>query len=179
MSFSSDDYLPGDPLPINTEEEWISVLKLSSAWEMEKVRKMSIDHLSKLPIPPTKKIKHGRDQYPVEDLAKELGWEITAKILWIRGEMQAAGNFVVDMSQLTCYMFGCSEQLHLDQVSCEKGHNVRITVSDWHGGNQKKILKMEGKVNGAALRPMKPKANEWKEQIEKTFAVGGSTTVLD
>jgi hypothetical protein len=37
VCFSSDDYLPGDPLPIKTKEEWTSVLKLSTAWEMEKV----------------------------------------------------------------------------------------------------------------------------------------------
>jgi BTB/POZ domain len=33
----SDDFLPGDPVPTYTKEEWTSILKLSTAWEMEKV----------------------------------------------------------------------------------------------------------------------------------------------
>ena len=33
----SDDFLPGDPAPTYTKEEWTSILKLSTAWEMDKV----------------------------------------------------------------------------------------------------------------------------------------------
>lgn len=160
---------------------------------------MSINHLSKLQAPPIEKIKLGReyevtewflegieaiasarpvDQYPVDDLAKELGWETTAKILWVRGEMQAADQVVVDMSQLNCYMFGCSEHLKLDQVSCNNGHNLRIAVSNWNGKNPTKTVKMEGRIKGAALRPMKTNSSQWKEKISKTFALESSTPDL-
>jgi hypothetical protein len=165
------------------------------------VRKMSISHLSKLPVPPTEKIMLGReyevaewfmqgvktiasarpvDKYPIEDLAKELGWETVAKILWVRGEMNSGGDFVVDMTKLRCFMFGCSEPIiKLDRAACGNGHNVRITVFNPKNTGNPPEIKMNGRIGGPDLRPMKANANEWKEQISKTFDLAAPVVAAD
>ncbi|KIM37710.1 hypothetical protein M413DRAFT_254032 [Hebeloma cylindrosporum] len=85
------------------KEEWVSVLKLSTIWNMEKIRAYAIHRLSTdFVLSPTEKIHLARahkvaawldegvtslvstDQKPtLADLAT-LGWETAAQILWIR-----------------------------------------------------------------------------------------------
>ncbi|TFK20740.1 hypothetical protein FA15DRAFT_646591, partial [Coprinopsis marcescibilis] len=91
--------------PLTTSEEWISVLKLATLWEMEKIRKLAIHHLSCTGmLSSTQKVQLAREyrvrkwfvegitnitrsptleNYSLEVLATELGWEAAAKILWI------------------------------------------------------------------------------------------------
>ncbi|KAH6906458.1 hypothetical protein BKA70DRAFT_1287686 [Coprinopsis sp. MPI-PUGE-AT-0042] len=179
LIYPCDDYIPGDPLPITTKEEWISVLKLSSIWEMDKLKKMSIDHLSKLPVPEVEKVKLGRehqvmhwvsegvkaiasagsiDAYPMSDMVEKLGWEASAKILWIRGKMSRAvknDKFVVDLTKITCHTPGCLRQLRMEQMVCEGGH---------------KATEVKGIVTGAALRTTRPLTKEdWAKQIKEVF----------
>lgn len=85
------------------KEEWVSVLKLSTIWDMKKIRQYAIHRLSTdVTLSPTEKFLVGRahrvpawlkegittltsnDYKPtLEDLAT-LGWETAARILWIR-----------------------------------------------------------------------------------------------
>jgi len=86
-----------------TKEEWVSVLKLSTIWDMTKIRRYAIHRLSTdVTLPPIEKILLARahrvgawlDEAVIslamcnpmpklEDLAA-LGWETVARILWIR-----------------------------------------------------------------------------------------------
>lgn len=158
------------------------------------VRQMSIDHLSKLSVPDIEKIKLGREYevlhwfsegieavayaktvelYPVEDMAKELGWETTAKILWIRGRMDRAiedDPFVIDLQEVTCYGGGCSERLRLPtNLSCYRGHSVRS--GDGFDADGFPCFHVRGRVKGGALSNEVPRLHGCKEQIEKMFAV--------
>ncbi|KAH6908512.1 hypothetical protein BKA70DRAFT_1562575 [Coprinopsis sp. MPI-PUGE-AT-0042] len=92
-------------LPVLAKEEWTSVLKLSTVWQMDKIRQLAIEQLTVLDLTPIEKILHAREyrvlkwltegvstlaagfsEYKFEDIAKELGWETTARILSVRDE---------------------------------------------------------------------------------------------
>ncbi|KAH6908572.1 hypothetical protein BKA70DRAFT_1064232, partial [Coprinopsis sp. MPI-PUGE-AT-0042] len=56
---------PLEPFPpAMSNQEWASVLKLSTIWQMDKVRNFVIDQLSTLDLTPIEKIQHAR-QYHV------------------------------------------------------------------------------------------------------------------
>ncbi|KAH6908522.1 hypothetical protein BKA70DRAFT_1038176, partial [Coprinopsis sp. MPI-PUGE-AT-0042] len=90
-------------LPVLAKEEWTSVLKLSTVWQMDQVRQLAIKQLSGLDLSPMEKVLFAREyrvlkwlaegvstlaagfsEYKFEDIAKELGWETTARILSVR-----------------------------------------------------------------------------------------------
>ncbi|KAH6908548.1 hypothetical protein BKA70DRAFT_1280152 [Coprinopsis sp. MPI-PUGE-AT-0042] len=89
--------------PTLSKQEWLSVLKLATIWQMDKVRTIAIDRLSPLDLSPIEKIRYAREyhvsawfkegiltiannfgQYEMEELGNALGWKTTALILSIR-----------------------------------------------------------------------------------------------
>ncbi|KAH6908526.1 hypothetical protein BKA70DRAFT_1280077 [Coprinopsis sp. MPI-PUGE-AT-0042] len=91
---------PLEPSPPElVKEEWVSVLKLSTIWQMDKIRTLTIDELSSMSLSPLEKIVMAReyvvpkwlsegvttlvrtlDTVKIEDIAQTIGWETTARI---------------------------------------------------------------------------------------------------
>ncbi|KAH6890236.1 hypothetical protein BKA70DRAFT_871442 [Coprinopsis sp. MPI-PUGE-AT-0042] len=91
---------PLEPSPPKlAKEEWISVLKLSTIWQMDKIRALAIEGLSRFDLSPLEKIVLAReytvskwlssgvttlvgtlDKFKIEDIAQTIGWETTARI---------------------------------------------------------------------------------------------------
>ncbi|KAH6908502.1 hypothetical protein BKA70DRAFT_1280032 [Coprinopsis sp. MPI-PUGE-AT-0042] len=93
----------GPSPPLLSKAEWISVLKLSTTWRMDKIRRAAIEKLSKIGLSPLQKISLAREYrvsawlsqgiaalakasstISVESMAGTLGWETAARILAIR-----------------------------------------------------------------------------------------------
>ncbi|KAH6908527.1 hypothetical protein BKA70DRAFT_1280083 [Coprinopsis sp. MPI-PUGE-AT-0042] len=93
--------------PNLTKPEWISVLKLSTIWQMEKIRMLAINKLSSMALSPLEKITLAReyripnwlseavtdlakalDTFKIEDLASAIGWETTARIYAVKNAAQ-------------------------------------------------------------------------------------------
>lgn len=94
---------PLDPSPpVLIKQQWVSVLKLSTVWQMDKIRNLSIERLSSttIPLSPIEKIQHARefrvsrwlvegvstlattiDAFKIGEIASTLGWQTTAMIL--------------------------------------------------------------------------------------------------
>ncbi|KAH6908565.1 hypothetical protein BKA70DRAFT_1280207 [Coprinopsis sp. MPI-PUGE-AT-0042] len=97
---------PLDPFPPALEkQEWSSVLKLATIWQMDKVRTLAIDRLSALELSPIEKIQHARqyhvsawfkegvvaiatnwDDYEMEEVGNTIGWKTTATIISMWGK---------------------------------------------------------------------------------------------
>ncbi|KAH6911852.1 hypothetical protein BKA70DRAFT_1268680 [Coprinopsis sp. MPI-PUGE-AT-0042] len=95
---------PFEPSPPSFEKsQWVSVLKLSTVWQIDKARTMAIEKLSALDLSPIEKIQHARDyrvsKWLIEgatalansseslelgDIASAVGWKTTALILSAR-----------------------------------------------------------------------------------------------
>ncbi|KAH6908511.1 hypothetical protein BKA70DRAFT_1481733 [Coprinopsis sp. MPI-PUGE-AT-0042] len=91
---------PLDPSsPHLTKEAWISVLKLSTVWQMDKIRTMAIQRLSSMSLLPLDTIVMARelrvsnwlsegatsligilDSFNIGNIAQVLGWEKTARL---------------------------------------------------------------------------------------------------
>ncbi|KAH6908544.1 hypothetical protein BKA70DRAFT_1149782 [Coprinopsis sp. MPI-PUGE-AT-0042] len=101
---------PFEPSPALSKQEWTSVLKLATIWQMDKARKAAIDQLSALDLSPIEKIQHAREyrvttwfkegiaaianqfgKYETEDLGGTLGWKTTALILSLRDKAKPKG----------------------------------------------------------------------------------------
>ncbi|KAH6908580.1 hypothetical protein BKA70DRAFT_272673 [Coprinopsis sp. MPI-PUGE-AT-0042] len=82
------------------KQEWASVLKLATIWQMAKARKVAIEQLSSLDLSPIERIQYAReyhvsawlregimaiasnvDDYQMEEVGNTLGWQTTALIL--------------------------------------------------------------------------------------------------
>ncbi|KAH6908516.1 hypothetical protein BKA70DRAFT_271862 [Coprinopsis sp. MPI-PUGE-AT-0042] len=129
-------------LPVLAKDEWASVLKLSTTWQMDQVRQLAIEQLSGLDLSPIEKVIFAREyrvlkwltegvstlaagfsEYKFEDIAKELGWETTARILSVRDEAKPKVPETNDL------LHGVKCQRHGNQVSytgtwlwCATGH---------------------------------------------------------
>ncbi|KAH6908553.1 hypothetical protein BKA70DRAFT_272378 [Coprinopsis sp. MPI-PUGE-AT-0042] len=95
---------PFQPFPLLlNKQEWISVLKLATIWQMDNARNVAIDKLSSLELSPIEKIQHGSEyhvsawfkegiaaiasdfySYKMEEIGNILGWRTTALILCTR-----------------------------------------------------------------------------------------------
>ncbi|KAH6908564.1 hypothetical protein BKA70DRAFT_1481806, partial [Coprinopsis sp. MPI-PUGE-AT-0042] len=90
---------PFELSPALSKQEWTSVLKLATIWQMDKARKAAIDQLSALDLSPIEKIQHAREyrvttwfkegiaaianqsgKYKMEELGNALGWKTTALV---------------------------------------------------------------------------------------------------
>jgi len=125
-----------------TQQEWISVLNLSTMWDFSDIRKGAIDELSK-DMGPIQKIKYGRnfgveewvkDGYvgllkrsdPITDEeAKCLGWETAAKLFRLREQVYRTPPTSVTENCATCNRSGLvllgSPPIHVLCGSCT-GH---------------------------------------------------------
>ncbi|KAH6908561.1 hypothetical protein BKA70DRAFT_1280195 [Coprinopsis sp. MPI-PUGE-AT-0042] len=121
--------------PYLNKDEWISVLKLSTIWQMDKIRKLAIEKLSIMNMLPLEKIVMAReynvskwlsegasalvetlDTFKIEDIAQTIGWETTARIYAVHSAAQKS-EFdqklketqaqTVQISRLRC--IGCSQ----------------------------------------------------------------------
>lgn len=144
------DWIPGDDPLTSSKEEWTSVLRLATAWNMEKVRSSAIKGMSALELSAIEKIRLGREfrvaqwfsqgleeiasasdtsKYPLEDLSGVLGWETAAKILWIiiRSSLSSprteTGIAQVKGSHLRCINGTCSSPIgNSYSLQCRSGH---------------------------------------------------------
>ncbi|KAH6908556.1 hypothetical protein BKA70DRAFT_272412 [Coprinopsis sp. MPI-PUGE-AT-0042] len=111
--------------PILSKDEWISTLKLSTVWQMDEIRRVSISKLSEISIPAIEKVALAREYHvakwlregistlasdthavKIEEVAAVLGWETTARIFAIRDAAKPGTNEpMLKVSQLTC--LGC------------------------------------------------------------------------
>ncbi|KAH6908579.1 hypothetical protein BKA70DRAFT_272563 [Coprinopsis sp. MPI-PUGE-AT-0042] len=131
---------PLDPSPpALSPVEWVRVLKLSTIWQMEKIRDVAIEQLSECALTPIEKIQYSREyrvskwlvegvtelasdlaDYEVKDLATALGWETTALILAIREKVRPKALEATDWAQgWICW--NCDNDLHIGPtgaVSC-------------------------------------------------------------
>ncbi|KAH6908496.1 hypothetical protein BKA70DRAFT_1103803 [Coprinopsis sp. MPI-PUGE-AT-0042] len=107
--------------PLLDKAEWISVLKLATIWQMDKIRKISIEKLSLLDLSPSQKISLAREHRvaswlkdgaralvegfqssQLSEIAAELGWETTARILAIRDSTTVKPNDSICLGDLCC-----------------------------------------------------------------------------
>ncbi|KAH6908507.1 hypothetical protein BKA70DRAFT_1562572 [Coprinopsis sp. MPI-PUGE-AT-0042] len=128
-------------LPALTKEQWVSVLKLSTVWQMDQIRQLAVEQLSQLDPSPIEKVVLAReyrvlkwltegvttlaidfDQYPIKDVAQALGWETTALILSIRDQAKPK---VLESDELirgfTCYQYGHQLSQSSGYVRCTGG----------------------------------------------------------
>ncbi|KAH6908504.1 hypothetical protein BKA70DRAFT_1222701 [Coprinopsis sp. MPI-PUGE-AT-0042] len=96
-------------LPELTKDQWVGVLKLSTIWQMDKIRAQAVEHISALHISPIEKIQHARAyrvskwlkegvgalavhfaEYTTKSLAVDLGWETIGLILLVRERAKLA-----------------------------------------------------------------------------------------
>ncbi|KAH6908547.1 hypothetical protein BKA70DRAFT_1280145 [Coprinopsis sp. MPI-PUGE-AT-0042] len=89
--------------PALSKQEWASVLKLATIWQMDKARKVAIDQLSALDLSPIEKIQYAREyhvsawlkegiaaiandfgKYEMEELGNTLGWKTASLVLSLR-----------------------------------------------------------------------------------------------
>ncbi|KAH6908503.1 hypothetical protein BKA70DRAFT_1280034, partial [Coprinopsis sp. MPI-PUGE-AT-0042] len=109
-----------------TTNEWVSVLKLSTIWQMDKIRDMAIVQLSACEMLPIEKLQYAREyrvpkwltegvialanelsNYEGRDLGKALGWETTALILDIRDKARPKVDEALGrVDQWTCVHCG-------------------------------------------------------------------------
>ncbi|KAH6908499.1 hypothetical protein BKA70DRAFT_1280028 [Coprinopsis sp. MPI-PUGE-AT-0042] len=94
-------------VPVLSKEEWISVLKLSTIWQMDKAKNLSIASLSGLALSPIEKIDLARKyripnwlregvtslaesfgDKTISEIADQIGWQTTALILFVRDSVQ-------------------------------------------------------------------------------------------
>ncbi|KAH6906479.1 hypothetical protein BKA70DRAFT_409548 [Coprinopsis sp. MPI-PUGE-AT-0042] len=134
LLYPRGDSLPGELPPLHTKEDWTSILKLASAWEMEKIRSLAISKLAWVGLTSMEKIRLGREyrvanwfsegvselalsrdmtaSYSIDDLAQTLGWETAARILWIRTSMLDSSAWgAVDVRHLTCARTDCNQPI--------------------------------------------------------------------
>ncbi|KAH6908505.1 hypothetical protein BKA70DRAFT_1280038 [Coprinopsis sp. MPI-PUGE-AT-0042] len=90
-------------LPVLTKGQWVGVLKLSTVWQIDRIREIAIDQVSMIDLSPIEKVLLAREyrvlkwfsegiatlasdfsQYQIKDVANALGWETTALILSVR-----------------------------------------------------------------------------------------------
>ncbi|KAH6890235.1 hypothetical protein BKA70DRAFT_871424 [Coprinopsis sp. MPI-PUGE-AT-0042] len=89
--------------PSLLKQEWISVLKLATIWQIDQARSMAIDQLSAFDLSPVEQVQHAREyhisawfqkgivaiakefgEYDLEELGKLLGWKNAAIVLSLR-----------------------------------------------------------------------------------------------
>ncbi|KAH6908583.1 hypothetical protein BKA70DRAFT_1562620 [Coprinopsis sp. MPI-PUGE-AT-0042] len=95
---------PFQPFPLLlNKQEWISVLKLATIWQMDKARNAAVNKLSSFDLSPIEKIQHGSEyhvsawfkegiaaiasdfySYKMEEIRNILGWRTKALILCAR-----------------------------------------------------------------------------------------------
>ncbi|KAH6908513.1 hypothetical protein BKA70DRAFT_271835 [Coprinopsis sp. MPI-PUGE-AT-0042] len=151
---------PLDPCPpALSQTEWASALKLSTVWQMEKIRNVAIERLSSCTLSPTEKIQYSRKfrvskwlfegvtalatdiaDIEVNDLAKPLGWKTAALVFAIRDKakpkLPESNNF---LHGLKCYNHG-NQVSHIGaylmcstSVCAIKVNASRVTSNDTTG----------------------------------------------
>ncbi|TFK16505.1 hypothetical protein FA15DRAFT_761398 [Coprinopsis marcescibilis] len=133
----------GDTLSLDlTKTEWIGALKLSTIWNMSKIRKYAIAKLDTLQLAPIEKVQLARehrvgkwlregvtaltqgDPTQIEDL-EVLGWKTAALLYFIyihlaKPQPQSSGRFT--MASIKCGRCGSSSSLIPGQVTCSGCH---------------------------------------------------------
>ncbi|KAH6908532.1 hypothetical protein BKA70DRAFT_1280105 [Coprinopsis sp. MPI-PUGE-AT-0042] len=125
--------------PSLSKEEWEGVLKLSTVWEMDKIRTMAVERLSSMQLGPLEKIKLAKDyrvplwlsegietlaaefeKHSIDDISLTLGWEKAARFANVIAREQIQQNDVVHKSRILCYqcksVLGSAKRVH---CSCE------------------------------------------------------------
>ncbi|KAJ2933536.1 hypothetical protein H1R20_g3548, partial [Candolleomyces eurysporus] len=107
-------FTPGAvPLTLS-KDQWISVLKLATMWDMAQFRELAIEKLSSLNLTSIQKVQMGkthrvaswiiegytaflRDAQPIplDDLGASLGWETAARILWAAKKLKTERLVVI------------------------------------------------------------------------------------
>ncbi|KAG5641558.1 hypothetical protein DXG03_004785 [Asterophora parasitica] len=95
-----------------SDDEWVSVLKLSTKWKMLDVRRMAIEHLAKASIPPADKVVLGRTYGIVE---------------WLRSGYVALADVTDDISAQAAEQIGLESALKLHRSR----DNVLRALSTW------------------------------------------------
>ena len=174
LIYPSDDFLPGDPVPTYTKEEWISILKLSTAWEMDKVRKKAINALSRMTMSATEKILTGREfrvarwfsegieeiastedmkKYPIEDLALTFGWETAARVLYIWSNIpfKSVPSMVqANVAGFRCRWVACDQKLRdASRFSCYAGHATNYSDAGGPWRNSVRIPRTDLLIPGS------------------------------
>ncbi|KAH6906456.1 hypothetical protein BKA70DRAFT_1287681 [Coprinopsis sp. MPI-PUGE-AT-0042] len=174
LIYPSDDFLPGDPPPTYTKEEWTSILKLSTAWEMEKVRKKAIAAISRMSMSATEKIQIGREyrvarwfsegieeisatedmkKYPIEDLAQTLGWEAAARVLyiWSNIPLKSIPNVIqANVAGFRCRWTACDQRIRDARgLSCNAGHATNYSEAGGPWRNFVRITKADLMIPGS------------------------------
>ncbi|KAH6906486.1 hypothetical protein BKA70DRAFT_1287755 [Coprinopsis sp. MPI-PUGE-AT-0042] len=146
-SLGRPDWILVDNPLITSKEEWVSVLRLATAWNMTKVRNSAVQELSKLRLPAIEKIQLGREflvakwfsegveeigsapdisKYALEDLSRFLGWETAAKVLWIRNTSSSMPDdriAQVNASHILCVRKDCPSEIRSSPaLECSSGH---------------------------------------------------------
>ncbi|KAG2016546.1 hypothetical protein CC2G_009703 [Coprinopsis cinerea AmutBmut pab1-1] len=96
-------------IPCRTKEEWTSILRLSTKWEMNRIKELAMKHLEAMNLPPIEKFKLGveycvpgwygdalsqlvsenlfdkdREFWEIDKIFNA-DWETAALALWVRG----------------------------------------------------------------------------------------------
>jgi len=132
-------------LPLE-KEEWVGVLKLSTIWDMTKIRQYAIHRLSNLTLSPIEKILLARahrvgpwldeavtilttcNPMPTfEDLAT-LGWETVARILWIRDNLSKSTS-----SPASSLSNSDTLRFRRDAIKCPQCSSSSSLINDSYG----------------------------------------------
>ncbi|KAH6890237.1 hypothetical protein BKA70DRAFT_1052302, partial [Coprinopsis sp. MPI-PUGE-AT-0042] len=147
-----------------TQIEWEGALKLSTMWEMEKIRQTAIERLSSMKIGPLEKIALAKayrvplwlsegiealvtdfDNYTIEDIAQVLGWEKAARFADAAARYRPSEipNFI-HKSRLTCY--ACGRVL-------ESAQRIHCPCGTRHDGEFNFVVKPEPVIVGTKGGP--------------------------
>ncbi|TFK16503.1 hypothetical protein FA15DRAFT_676659, partial [Coprinopsis marcescibilis] len=142
-----DTIIHGDTLSLDlTKAEWVSALKLSTIWNMTRIRKYAISRLDALQLKPAEKVQLARDHRvgkwlregvtaltegeptPIEDL-EALGWKTAALLCFIHNhrtkpQPQSAGRFT--MASIKCAYCTTSSSLITAEQICS-GCRIKVT----------------------------------------------------
>ncbi|EAU90860.2 hypothetical protein CC1G_11814 [Coprinopsis cinerea okayama7 len=152
--------ISGDPVALNTKEEWISVLRLATVWEMGQIRDLAISKLTLASMTPAERIRLSREYRvaswftrgvkeladsplfpgatPIDEIASEIGWETTARIMALISSHQMAtgekilpttGSVKVPLTSIFCRRSECG-RTPADKRSCPLNHkDLRVSAT--------------------------------------------------
>ncbi|RXW21149.1 hypothetical protein EST38_g4696 [Candolleomyces aberdarensis] len=114
-------FTPGAVPPTLSKDQWISVLKLATMWDMAQFRELAIGKLSSLNLTPIQNLQLGKtykvaswivegytallqdtQTISLDDLGASLGWETAARILWAAKKFKTKRFVVIGREAWQC-----------------------------------------------------------------------------
>ncbi|EAU90792.2 hypothetical protein CC1G_09269 [Coprinopsis cinerea okayama7 len=201
--YPSGDAIAGDPICLESKEEWISVLKLSTAWEMTKarliqVREMAIKRLSLLQVTPIEKIQLGREHrvscwfldgmkalateisrdseggISVDSIAAQIGWEAAARVMSAVNNHKSASTLGERFIPSSGEVRVLLENIHCRRDRCLKDEKMRQNCPMNHDG-----LRKGGFLPGNRSFQIHRDENANRRSLHRVGGSGARTSVKD